>query len=207
MKIVIAGMGGGFFGLPGWEDAEWWQCKQGYMLQPRIDRIYNMDKWADMVTVGNDPQPIIEAYRKLDVSVVLLEKHPDIPKSEAYPLEDVRKYFFGDGRAWLASTISYMLADAIQRGATEILLWKILEDVTAGDYWLQKANLDLLFGYGMGEGVTFSVTNGSQIGKPYPWQPWLYGYDDRILNNPRDKIIATAMAACMELETSDGEHN
>lgn len=200
MKIVIAGMGGGFPGLPGWEDAEWWQCKQGYLLQQRIDRIYNMDSPADLRAAGHDADAIFGAYAKLDIPVVLLKPHADVPRSEAYPIDAVVKLIFGGGRSWFASTISYMIADAIRRGAKKILLWRLLENVKAGDYWLQKANFDLLYGFALGRGIEISMTADSQIGQPYPWQPRMYGYDPRVLNNPNDAIIAEAIEVIMERE-------
>lgn len=197
MKVVIAGMGGGFPGLDGWEDAEWWQCKQGYMLQRRVDRIYQMDRWADLLR--HDVPALIKAYGKLDCPVVLIEPHPEIPKSEAYPIDRVAKAVFGGMRPWFASVISYMIADAIHKGAKKILLWRILENVTAGDYWQQKANFDLLFGFALGRGIEVNITQDSQIGRPYPWQPHLYGYDPSVLHGAENSIINAAIAEIMEM--------
>ena len=176
-RVILVGMRAPYTGDP--QGADLWGCNQAYLLQPNLARLYAMDPLT--MPDGSERFPrFAEGVNMLGIPVVLQREHPDIEKSEAYPLEEiVRRWFRGDvGLAYLqGGTVAYMIADALLKGYRHIVLYRILASAGAEDYLVFKACLDFWCGIALGMGVAVQTSTDSLLMQPYPWQNRLYGYE------------------------------
>jgi hypothetical protein len=100
--------------------------------------------------------------------VMLQEKCPELKRSVAYPREAVEKMF----GSYFTSTIAFMLAFAIGRGAEEISIYGV--DMMDGDeYVYQRPCVEHLIGIALGRGTKVHIPEVSALLK----SPYTYAYD------------------------------
>lgn len=194
-RVILVGMFAPFA-----DDAEGvdiWACNRCYETQPNLTRLYCL---GPRHLYEQKYEGFVHDVNALGIPVVMQEPHPGIALSEAYPLDDVVARLFGSrDRAYLTSSIAYMLADAILKGYEEIVVHRILANQRSIEYFAQKACLDYLVGVALGLGRTVRVSGDSLIGKPYPWQPNLYGYERQPYGDDPDHILAASVSAIARL--------
>jgi len=144
-----------------------WAGASFHRYQPNAVRF--IDRWFEL-------HPNIERLRDgwlswaIDNQVVceLQEVHPELENSSAYSIEHITERF---GR-YFTSTASYMLASAIDAGATHISLYG-LNMSTDGEYMQQRPCCEYLIGLARGMGIEVFVNDGS----PLTRCKWIYGYE------------------------------
>lgn len=109
--------------------------------------------------------------------VVMLHHVPDIPTSIPYPKEEIMRKFAAaqDGKAaaaFFSSSISWMLALAIEQNPDEIGLFGVDMSAAEEKYTNQKAACQYFIGLARGRGITVTIPPQSDLDRPTP----LYGY-------------------------------
>lgn len=147
MKVNIIGKAG-YITLP---EGETWGVNENIL-------------WYDLKTVFamHDYQTLwhnakmraaIEKVNRLGIPFISLGRYDDIPTSIEYPLQEIIQYF---GVDYFASSIDYMLAYAIYKGATEIDLYAVdmLQDA---EYIHQKPSVEFWIGFALGKGIKVCI--------------------------------------------------
>lgn len=122
----------------------------------RFDRMFEIHRRARFEE--RMPEGYVPMLAAMGCPVVMLEKHPDIPNSVAFPLEEC-KAKLGD---YFASSVAYMIAMAILEGATEIQIYGI-DMLTESEYAVQRPNVEYLLGMARGLGIVVKVAEGSTL--------------------------------------------
>jgi hypothetical protein len=170
-KIAILGFSESTMDLAPYHDPSWaiWGENQLYRFLPRATRWYEMhaDPLADQVA-GTD---YAAWMRACPIPLVMLERHPAYPSSVRYPIDE-RVAQFGE---YFASSIAYMIADAIAEGAEEIGVWGV-DMIHESEYGYQKPSCEALLYYAKGAGIKVTIPEQSALLKPYGLSGWRYGY-------------------------------
>jgi hypothetical protein len=174
--------------------AEVWGANLAYRKQVGITHIFAMDH---LVRMERKHSGFVEDVNDLNVPVVMQRHYEEIPLSVGFPLQPVIERFFGNdkNRAYLTSTICYMMAMAILNKFDRIELHHILTDQHSNEYFAQKSGLDFFYAWALASGIEIALTEDCLIGRPYPWQPPLYGYHPRSKGAYPDYVLATAVGA------------
>ena len=165
MKIGILGTAFTFHKAP-FQDPSWqlWACNTGE--PPRWDRWFDLH--SDEIIDGNvGHRDWLAAQTK---PVYLQKKSDSIPNALAYPLEAMKAKY---GDWFFTSSIAYMMAMAIEEGATEIGLWGV-EMADASEYVHQKIGVRFFIQVARMAGIKVTVPPESEIMVPGR----LYCYDD-----------------------------
>lgn len=104
----------------------------------------------------------------LNIPIVMMHKHDDIPKSEEYPLIEISERFLGKLRRgaekikYFSSALDYAFALAVYRGFERIELYgfDMEED---GEYVRQRAGAFLWTGIALGAGVEVYIPEKSLL--------------------------------------------
>jgi len=169
-RVVIVGMLEAYDGVqPG---DEVWGVNCTYWHQHNLTRLYFFDPLKQWPTMRK-PEEFYREVNALDIPVVTRVHDPAIPKSVAFPIEELTREF---GVVYYASTLCYMLAHAIYEGFDEILLHKIHVVPSCFKYADQKACLDFWCGVALGRGIKLTMGEDVCLARPYPWDTPLYGY-------------------------------
>jgi hypothetical protein len=214
MKIAIVGTAPGSRAVAPFDDPTWdiWGCSQGNTNQlPRLSMWFELHSVAWMEGKENASWlvPYLSWLRGLSCPVYMQERNELVPQAIPYPLQTVVKEF---GRNWFQSTVAYMMAFALVRGAREIGLFGV--DMAAGQehYTGQRAGLWRFFEHAKDRGVTVHVPWESCLGEPPP----LYGYCEATrmgrklflrkeeLQSGRAQIAAKIEQAKLEMAYFDG---
>lgn len=158
--------------LPKKPGEEIWTCNTAYgkpTFQKNIDRLYFMDP----LETFPDYLTFIEDVNSLDCDVVCQKHYNEIPRSRTFPRDDVFKI---TGINYYASTISYMLADAVKEHPDALRLYHINASLESKEYLNQKACHDFWCGYARGCGIDLKATTDTWLMKNYPWCAPIYGY-------------------------------
>ena len=169
-------------------DTEIWGVNGHFRHQKGLTRIYAMDdishfppEWADEINL------LPKRIRYIG------PRHfPAIPRSEAFPLHEVTDKF--NGIQFYTSTFAYILAAAIHEGFEKIVLAGAYWPHDSEEYIVQIYCVNFWLGIALGKGIKVEVWGPCCLGKPYPWEPNLYGY---VTNRNREPIIQ-AMAASVK---------
>jgi len=152
------------------EGTEVWGTTETYKTQPNLDRIYFMDKLDPHLQTGWENMEGLKAWGG---TVYTLKHYPDLPRSKAYPIDDVINEF---KRLYFTSSTAYMLAHAIYDKADHIILHEIATLAHSREYYHQKDCLDFWCGVAEGRGIKVDVSPDSYLMKGSPWCSSLYGY-------------------------------
>lgn len=115
----------------------------------------------------NDPKHY-EWLKSGDTPVVYMqEKYPDVPKAEAYPIEEVKARF---PRAYFTSSAAYAIVLAIFKGYRHIQIYGI-EMATSTEYWHQREGVAYWIGVADGMGIKVEFFSKTMLQSP------MYGYE------------------------------
>jgi hypothetical protein len=106
----------------------------------------------------------------LDIPVYMQRHWDIIPKSEAYPLQDVITKFGN----YFTNSVSYMIALAIMEGATEIGCFGV-DMATGSEYGPQRPSCEFFLGIAAGLGILLTIPPTADLLKT----KFLYGFQER----------------------------
>lgn len=154
-KIAIIGCSPDYVNAP--YDGDWqiWSLGRNYATIPRYDRWFEMHT-LDIVKAGSHSS-IIDFFRSAGDKLYAGHVNDEIPEAKIYPVEIVSNY-----RGYMTSSIAYMIAMAIEEGATEIGIWGI--DMTGdGEYIHQRPACEYLLGLAEGKGIKITLSAGCPL--------------------------------------------
>lgn len=208
MRIALVGSAPSSIHLAPYDDPEWaiWGCSPGaYPHLKRCDAFFELHRWRPGED-GFSPQ-YIEWMAGLTCPVYLLEERPEIPASVAFPSARLLDQYPGLARSFFTSSLSWMLAYAIDHpGVEEIGLWGV--DMAAQDeYGHQKPGCHFFMLEAEKRGIKVTVPPQSDLGRPIP----LYGVGEahpmRVKLDARRKELLTRLASIdQRMQQHDAEY-
>ena len=197
MKIAIVGTAPSSRMAAPFNDSEWqiWGCSPGiaenfttFCDLPRLDAWFELHRWDEPTLAEKLNADGIEAYqvwmKAMAAKGVKVITQEPLHRCTQYPLDDMIEKF---GR-YFTNTISYMIAYAIDAGATDIMLAGV--DMAAEDeYKHQRRNCEYYLGVARGRGISVTIPLTSDLLKCRK----LYAFD------PEDAYAAKYKARTAEL--------
>ena len=197
MKIAIVGTAPSSRMLAPFDNTDWkiWGCSPGiapdfstFCDLPRLDAWFELHRFDEPALAEKLNADGLEAYRvwmtKLAADGVKVVTQEQIDGGEAYPLDAITAEF---GR-YFTNTISFMIAYAIQAGATDIMLAGV--DMAAVDeYGAQRPSCEYHLGIAKGRGINVEIPLVSDLLKCRR----MYAFD------PEDAYGAKCKARAAEL--------
>jgi len=188
IKIALIGSAPASVRLAPYHDESWkiWGCSPGvYGIAPRTDVWFELHRYEPGQTWFSAEYCLfLQKYKGV---VFMAEKRAEIPNSETLPVDGmVEKY----GPYFFTSSLAWMMALAIDVGATKIGLWGV--DMAANEeYGDQRAGLHYFAMVAASRGIEVGIPPESDLFTPRP----LYGISE--LDHGQIKLTARRR----ELET------
>lgn len=186
-KICLIGSAPSSVALAPYDDPSWeiWACSPG--ARPYVKRVnawFEMHLWEPQQPWFSPEYVDFMAKLPAGVPVFMLEPIDRIPNSCAYPKDEILRRFGVEGIWFFTSTLSWMMALAIETGATEIALYGV--DMSAAEeiYTHQRAGCQYFIGKALSRGIKVTVPQQSDLMRPSP----LYGYCE--LDGMHQKLLA-----------------
>ena len=158
-KIAICGTGNGWELLPVRSDHTIY-CLNDYVfmdkyqIQPDILFIMDiLDEKPKIVSGIDNLGEVVSRINKMNIPLVAPYRYEEIPKSEAFPLEEVAQKF---GTLYFSNTIAYMICYALLKGAKEIELFGV-NQAGAHEYTEEKGSCEYWIGIAVGLGVKVTI--------------------------------------------------
>jgi len=141
------------------DKTEFWGCNNIYKAR-EVDRLFIMHDVY--MTEFNRKAEIIKEANEKGFPVYTLGKYDDLKNNIQYPMPEVIKEF---GIAYFLTNISYMLALAIMQKPKKLFLFGVDMDFGTSNEYMQneKSNIEYWLGRAVGEGIEFSIANGSTL--------------------------------------------
>lgn len=169
MKVAILGTSpGSLWDAPLTDpDVQCWTMPSFYRMYEKLAS--SIDCWFEF---HPDPERFRDGWLGWAVenqpTCYLQEAHLELKNSSAFPLERITKRF---GR-YFTSSMSYMVAFAIDAGASEIQVFGV-DMITGSEYVRQRPCFEFMVGVARGVGIKVHIADGSPVLKCQ----WLYGYE------------------------------
>lgn len=186
-KLIICGMIKDYPDLTKYDQV--WGINSIYTRIPKVDRIYFFD---DHKLIDDK---FVETVNELGCEVVSRWHDPEIPKSVAYPLDDVVAHF---GLCNFTCSVAYAIAHAIYEGYRDITLAGMYHEDDSYEYMHAKPCVDMWCGIAVGRGVALRIHGKSFILRPYRWESPVYGYETNETRWLHIHTMAGAFKACSE---------
>ena len=180
------------------EADEIWGCSRTYEKQRDFSRYFFLDHPGHLSWDIEQVATWTREVNSLKVPVYMLKHFSEVPLSLSFPLQSLLGRF---PRGRYSSTIAYMVAFALFEGFDKIILHKILEVASAGDYSVQKPCLDYWCGIADGMGIDLDLTSDSLVAKPMPWQSEFYGYQRREKEWYANHVYHSGIVAAMRQQS------
>lgn len=172
-----------------YNDSKWeiWGLNDLYRFKDEVKR---WDRWFELhPDLPSDKERItyaerIKALGKMECPVYMLDKHPEVPNSVKYPIDDAIEKFGN----YFTNSISYMLALAIMEGFEEIGVWGV-DMATDGEYGHQRPSCEYFLGIAVGKGIKVFIHPAADLLKTR----YLYGYEqhkENMFTTKMDTMIA-----------------
>jgi hypothetical protein len=202
MRVAIIGTAPASVNLAPYSDKSWdiWACSPGNRAAlPRVTVWFEMHGLRAMMAPEN--RAISEPYfawlkeqsEKDTFQVVMQELNEYVPKAIPFPRDEML-YLFGHN--WFSSSIAWMLALAIARGAEEIGLWGVDMAAEQEHYTSQRAGCTRFMEIAEERGIKVSVPPESCLAEAPP----LYGYSEASAFGRRlDAVMALAVTQRAQL--------
>lgn len=176
-KIAICGFAASSTQLAPFDDPEWIICGINQLYR----HIRRADAWFDIHSYWDEKEAMVEGTdhvkwcAEAPIPIVLIERDPRVPNAVRYPIERMTGKA-PDSPPWatdyFTSTISFMIAWAIDQGFKTIGLWGI--DLIVGqEYFWQKACAEWWLGVANGLGIEIRLPHETALLK----QAYRYGYE------------------------------
>ena len=177
-KVAILGTAVDTIDQAPWKDESWelWMIGAGMMERAnahRWDRWFEIHGFGDGKFIGNGSKPgyfnWLDARQEKGIIYVRSDSDLEyLPNAAVYPKDRIVERY---GR-YLASTMSWMLALAIDLGAKEIGVWGC-NMAAQTEYGGQRSSAEYFLGLARGAGIKTYVPEGSDLLKCHG----LYGFD------------------------------
>jgi hypothetical protein len=167
MKVALMGTAPSSMELAPFDDPDWeiWACSPGCMYNPRADVYFDLHRYLPGGV--SFPFEYCDFLKNFEGRVWMTQVVEEIPNSEEFPWEElVEKY----GPYFFTSSLSWMMAMAIEMGATEIGLWGV-DMAAATEYKDQKLGCQYFSTLAVAKGIKVTVPPESDLFRPNP----LYG--------------------------------
>ena len=153
------------------ESWEIWGLNDLYRFK---DEVRRWTRWFDMHQ--DTPSPTgrlslsekVEEFARWECRIYMQEKHPSVPCSVKYPLNEIIDEFGN----YFTNSISYMIALAIYEGFDEIGVWGV-DMATDSEYGHQRPSCEYFLGIAVGKGIKVYVHPAADLLKTKT----LYGYE------------------------------
>ena len=158
-KWAIVGTGGGWELLPMRSDHIIFCLNDfifidKYQVQPDLLAIMDLlDEKPKIVSGVDNLGEVVARINKMGIPLVAPYKYAEIPKSIAFPLEEVAKRF---GTPYFSNTIAYMVCYALLQGAKEIEFFGV-NQAGAHEYPEEKGSVEYWIGIAVGMGVKVTI--------------------------------------------------
>lgn len=137
--------------------------------------MHNIEKYIEEKLFNIEKE--IEEINRLGIPVITQKKHKFLPTAIPFPINEMPMKYF-------TSTMAYMTAYAIYRGATEIEMYGVALYLKR-EYTQQRSCLEFWIGYAKGKGIKVTVHGQSTLFSTKPYVG-LYGYDWDDVNGQRN---------------------
>ena len=160
MRVAILALGPSLVERP---SADWENWGLAWAPDaPRYDLLFE----PHVRKVWGHKSSYVTRLRDMDVPIMMTRTYPDISMGVPYPLETVCEDLNlkrGRLKDYFGSSIAYMVALAIQRGALEIGMWGA--DCRDNDdaYAHQRPNVEFLLGIAHARGIKITISEGSAL--------------------------------------------
>jgi len=173
MKIAIVGTAPQFIEAP-FNDPSWeiWTVAGLFNKAPRIDRLFELHNKKDMAEFVEAQVGYTEYAKGIKDKLVLRESHETYPDATVFDF----KYYLNKYGPRFASSISWMLAEAIEKGATEIGIFGV-NMTHDSEYEYQRPSACYFCGIAVGMGIKIHIPKSSDL----LLVPVQYGYEDEPL--------------------------
>jgi len=178
-KIRILGKGKGWEKCPDNDEFEVWGLNGLIFANKKLDRVFIMDVVDEMPSVTSGIwkiDDVINKINELNIPFIGPYKYEEIPKSEAFPIEEAIREF---GIPYFNNTIAYMICYALLRGVEELQIWGVNQS-SGTEYFYEKGCVEYWLGIATGMGVKVSIHgNESELlrNKERYGGDRLYGYN------------------------------
>ena len=172
LKVALVGTAPSSRMLAPFGDSSWkiWSCSPGNMNSlPRVDVWFEIHKnllWPENKSYG---EPYIEWLKKQPFPVYMQDQSL-VPNALIYPKDDMVKKF---GNYFFTSSFAWMMALAIEQGASEIALFGI-DMASRDEYILQRPGFGFFRYVAEQKGIKVWAPNESDIMQA----PGLYGFSE-----------------------------
>ena len=159
-KIAIVGFSESSRHLAPYDDDTWeiHAMNQLYRHIPRATHWWEMHKREDFLADQVPGTDYLQWLKDCPIPIHMVSKFEDIPNSVEYPIEEFANKY-GD---YFYSTISYMLAWAINEGYEEIGIYGI--DLSHdSEYEYQKPSAEYFLGIARGLGIQLRIASQSAL--------------------------------------------
>lgn len=170
-KIALIGSAPSSIRLAPYHDPQWeiWGCSPGvYGVAPRSNTWFELHRYEPGQTWFSPEY--CQFLAKYPGDVYMAEVRPEIPNSKTLPVDElVAKY----GPYFFTSSLAWMMAMAIEEGATSIGLWGVDMSATE-EYGYQRAGCQYFAQIAAAMGIEVGVPPESDLFRPPP----LYGVSE-----------------------------
>ncbi len=173
LKIAMIGTAPSSRMLAPYNDPSWtiWACSPGnaHGQLPRVDAWFEIHSnllWPECRSYG---EPYVEWLKRQTFPIYMQDKNL-VPNAIPYPIQDMVNKF---GKFFFTSSFAYMIALAIDKGASEIALYGI-DMASKDEYILQRPGGHYFIQEAAKRGIKVALPMESDLAQP----PALYGYSD-----------------------------
>lgn len=205
MKVALIGSAPSSVRLAPYGDSDWkvWGCSPGvYGIAPRVDAWFELHRYEPGQSWFSPEY--CQWMNRLKVPLYMAEVRVEQPASVRLPQEElVAKY----GPYFFTSSLAWMMAMAIEQGATTIGLWGV-DMAATEEYGYQRAGCQFFAMLAASRGIEVGVPPESDLFRPMP----LYGVDEikhssiKTLARRRELESRLAQAVHQKQELEKGEH-
>jgi len=202
-NIVILGTASSLAQAPvGNPDWEIWGCSPGTIGTSRIDKFFELHRWQPGVSWF--PEEYVEFLKNFEGEVLMTAPVPEVKNCTLLPVDMlIEKY----GPYFFTSSIAWMIAMAIEAGATKIALYGV-DMATSTEYKDQRMGCQYMCMIAKSMGIEVGVPPESDLLRPAP----LYGVCEQshgwIKQTQRNQHLVMRAEECrLDIEKKKDEMN
>ncbi len=210
MKVALVGSAPSSVRHAPYHSEEWkiWGCSPGvYGVAPRVDAWFEMHLWEPgQPWFSPEYCQWLAALPGRGVKLWTGAPVDALPGSEVYPVDDILAKY--DPQRWFcSSSLFWMMAMAIEQGATSIGFWGV--DMAAGEeYEMQRAGIHFLTYIARARGIEVGIPAESDLFTPrfrYAVDEWTHSYR-KIRARQQELQGRLAQAQAQKNELQNAEH-
>ena len=129
----------------------------------KLDKMFCMDQIDNLRSIDEmkvfTREEFIKKINDRNIPVVMTDKDDRITKCEVYPLQEVHDKY---GPIYFTNSICFMIAEALNRGVTELEFWGIAQGGRL-EYLKERRGVEYWLGMAVGQGVKVSINSSSHL--------------------------------------------